>query len=209
MRHRDRVMIALNREVPDRCPMQISFTPEFAARLRKDMGLTASDAHNPHGGGNTYELERALDEDILLTSVGWANSYYMDDKPYTDEWGVGWDIQTYETPFGTGSYTEIASHPLADDQKIDSYIPPDPTRPELYTASEQMIRNFKDEYWIAGVTVTTIFETAWALRGMEQLMVDMAVDSDLANQILEIPYQYHLQAAKKLVELGVDMIWFP
>ena len=25
--------------------------------------------HNPHGGGNTYELERALDEDMLLTSV--------------------------------------------------------------------------------------------------------------------------------------------
>jgi len=55
--------------------------------------------------------------------------------------------------------------------------------------------------------VTTIFETAWALRGYEQLMVDMALDPDLADQILNMPYQYHLAAAKKLVELGVDMIW--
>ncbi len=207
MKHRERVLMALNREIPDRCPMQISFTPEFAARLRKDMGLSDMDAHNPHGGGNTYELERTLDEDILLTSVGWANSYYMDDKPYTDEWGVGWNVQAYETPFGVGHYTEICSHPLEDMQKIDSYTPPDPTRPELYHASEHMIRDFKDEYWIVGVTVTTIFETAWALRGLEQLLVDMATEQDLANKVLDIPYQYHLQAAKKLVALGVDMIW--
>ena len=46
--------------------------------------------HNPHGGGNTYDLEIAIDEDMLLTSVGWANCYYQDTKPYTDEWGIGW-----------------------------------------------------------------------------------------------------------------------
>jgi uroporphyrinogen decarboxylase len=56
--------------------MQISFTPEFARRLRADMNQTGRTAHNPHGGGNTYELEIALDQDMLLTSVGWANSYY-------------------------------------------------------------------------------------------------------------------------------------
>ncbi|MHA2429029.1 MAG: uroporphyrinogen decarboxylase family protein, partial [Candidatus Hermodarchaeia archaeon] len=58
-----------------------------------------------------------------------------------------------------------------------------------------------------GVTVTTIFETAWALRGLEQLMIDMAINPDLANHILDIPYHYHLTAAKKLTEMGVDMIW--
>ena len=87
MKPRDRVLTALNREQPDRCPMQISFTPEFAARLRADMGLTGRAGHNPHGGGNTYELERALGEDLLLTSVGWANCYYQSKEPYTDEWG--------------------------------------------------------------------------------------------------------------------------
>ena len=32
MNHRDRVQTALSHERPDRCPMQISFTPEFAGR---------------------------------------------------------------------------------------------------------------------------------------------------------------------------------
>jgi hypothetical protein len=80
MKPRDRVAMALDHQEPDRCPMQASFTPEFAMRLRQEMALRGRRFHNPHGGGNTYELERALGEDMLLTSVGWANSYYMADE---------------------------------------------------------------------------------------------------------------------------------
>jgi len=207
MKPRERVATALNHEAPDRCPMQASFTPEFAARLREDLKIQGKSVHNPHGGGNTYQLERAVGEDMILTSVGWANSYYLDDKAYTDEWGVGWEIQPYETRFGAGCYTEIVGHPLASEAAISGYRPPDANRPELYADAEQVIRDFKDEYWIVGVTVTTIFETAWALRGLEQLMADMVLDADLADQVLDFPYRYHLTAAKKLAAMGVDMIW--
>ncbi len=207
MKHRDRVLTALGHEQPDRCPMQISFTPEFAARLRAEMGLEAERGRSPLGGGGTYELERALDQDLLLVSVGWANSYYQHGERYTDEWGVGWRSVEYETEFGRGRYTEIASHPLADDARIERYQPPDPTRPELYTEAEKLLVQHKHEYWIVGVTVTTIFETAWALRGLSRLMMDFILEPDLAHRILDIPYHYHLAAAKRLVEMGVDMIW--
>ncbi len=207
MKHRDRVMMALNHEAPDHCPMQISFTPEFAERLRAEVQLGGDGIHNPHGGGNTYELERLLGQDMLLTSVGWANSYYQEPDDYTDEWGIGWKSTEYTTPFGAGRYTEIAGHPLADDLAVDSYQPPDPTRPELYRDAAWTLETFKDEYWITGVTVTTIFETAWALRGYERLLTDLALHPDLSERILDIPYRYHLTAAKKLVEMGVDMIW--
>jgi len=213
MKHRERVFMTLNHEEPDRCPMQISFTPEFASRLKQDMGLTAKDFHNPHGGGNTYVMERALDEDMLLTSVGWANSSSAteslsdDGLTYSDEWGITWKNRPYETKFGTGYYTEMTYHPLADDQAIDTYHPPDPTRPELYTEAERVVKEYKDEYWIVGVTVTTIFETAWALRGYDQTLMDFVLNPDLIERLFDIPFHYHLTAAKKLVELGVDMIW--
>lgn len=187
--------------------MQVSFTPEFAVRLGEDMGLTADKLHNPHGGGNTYILERALDQDMLLTSVGWANSYYQAGNRYVDEWGVGWASNAYETPFGTGHYTEIIGHPLADDDALRTYVPPDPCRPELYDDAARTLRDFQDEYWIVGVTVTTIFETAWALRGLQRMLIDLVTDPDLADAILEIPYRYHLTAARRLVEMGVDMVW--
>ena len=213
MKPRDRVAMSLNRQKPDRCPMQISFTPEFAQRLREDMHQTGRSIHNPHGGGNTYELERALGQDLLLTSVGWANSYYANETyasgrdSYTDEWGVAWKNVPYETRFGPGFYTDVVGHPLADGHALASYRPPDPRRPELYDEAERLIAAHKNDYWIVGVTVTTIFETAWALRGLEQLMIDFAEDPPLADAILDIPFRYHLAAAKRLVELGVDMIW--
>jgi uroporphyrinogen decarboxylase len=234
--HRDRVAAALNHEAPDRCPMQISFTPEFAARLRAEKGGQARFSggweggqapvvrstlravpekgacppfpqHNPHGGGNTYELERALDEDMLLTSVGWANCYYQQAEPYTDEWGIRWKPCTYQTKFGSGYYTEVAAHPLADDAAVDSYRPPDPARPELYREAERLVAEHGREYWIVGVTVTTIFEAAWALRGLSRLLMDFVENPELAGRILDIPFRYHLAAARRLVEIGVDMIW--
>ena len=84
---------------------------------------------------------------------------------------------------------------------------PTRTATELYRDAAWTLREFQDEYWIVGVTVTTIFETAWALRGYERLLTDLVTDPDLAAAILEIPYRYHLAAAQRLVEMGVDMIW--
>jgi uroporphyrinogen decarboxylase len=195
--------------------MQVSFTPEFAVRLRSDLeqrGLLQSPPdgmlpHNPHGGGNTYELERIIDSDLILTSVGWANSYYQEQDSYTDEWGISWRSIEYDTVFGTGRYTEIAQHPLEEDSAIDSYTAPDPLRDELYRESGWTIDTFGGEYYIVGVTVTTVFETAWALRGLEKILMDFVVNPELADRILEIPFRYHLSAAKRLVQMGVDMIW--
>jgi uroporphyrinogen decarboxylase len=211
MKHRERVLSALNHVEPDRCPMQISFTPEFAARLVADMQLKGQGLHNPHGGGNTYELERALDEDMLLTSVGWVNGYYQDGyknvDSYQDEWGVTWKTIEYKTPYGKGKYTEPSGHPLAEDGALEGYHSPDPNRLELYHEAERVLKKIKDEYWIVGVTPTTIFETAWALRGYERLMIDLAMDPDKANRVLDIPYSYHKTVTQRLVSLGVDMIW--
>ncbi len=195
MKPRERVQTALNHEAPDRCPMQISFTPEFAARLEADLQLKGQGLHNPHGGGNTYELERTLDQDMLLTSVGWVNGYYQDGyqnvASYPDEWGVIWKTIEYATPYGKGKYTEPSGHPLVEDAALDTYHSPDPNRPELYHEAIRVIQQFKDEYWIVGVTPTTIFETAWALRGYERLLMDMATDPDKASRVLDIPYSYH------------------
>jgi uroporphyrinogen decarboxylase len=211
MKHRDRVMIALDHQAPDRCPMQVSFTPEFAARLEADLQLKGQGLHNPHGGGNTYALERLLGEDMLLTSVGWVNGYYQngyqDLDSYQDEWGVVWRTIEYQTRFGRGKYTEPYGHPLADDRALEAYIPPAPERPELYLEAERTLRDFKDEYWVVGVTPTTIFECAWALRGYEQLLIDMLTDPGRANCVLDFPFRYHKAVTERLVRMGVDMIW--
>jgi uroporphyrinogen-III decarboxylase len=37
--------------------------------------------------------------------------------------------------------------------------------------------------------------------------MDLAVNPDFIEKLFDIPFNYHLTAAKKLVEMGVDMIW--
>ncbi|MHC4593102.1 MAG: uroporphyrinogen decarboxylase/cobalamine-independent methonine synthase family protein, partial [Planctomycetota bacterium] len=207
MKHRERVLRALSHEDPDRCPFNVAFTPEFAARLTEEVQTGPGVDYNPHGAGNTFELADVVDTDFRLTSVGWSNSYYAQPGSYTDEWGVQWRSVEYETPYGTGRYTEISERPLADDSAVEAYAPPDPGRPELYEHGAGMVRDLKDEYWIVGGVACTVFETAWALRGMDRLLMDFVVDPDLADAILDIPYNYHLAAARRLVEIGVDMVW--
>ncbi len=46
-----------------------------------------------------------------------------------------------------------------------------------------MVPQFNDEYWIVGVTVTTIWETAWALRGYEQTLIDLVHNPDLVERL--------------------------
>jgi uroporphyrinogen decarboxylase len=208
MMHRERVAAALSHTAADRCPWQATFTPEFADRLRAALGLSSANRRNPLGG-SPYDLEVALGQDLLITSVGWANSYYGDGAEYTDEWGVGWRSVACATPYGVAHYTEPLMHPLAgaNARTVGRYRPPDPGRPQLYAEAEKLVAEHGDKYWIAGATIATIFETAWALRGLERLLTDFVEDPDLADAILDIPYRYHLAAAERLVRAGVDMIW--
>lgn len=208
MKPRERCEIALNHQEPDRPPFQATFTPEFADRLRKDLGIVNSSHHDPHSGRwNTYDLEIATHQDALQCSIGWTTNYYLDTKSYQDEWGVQWVTAPYSTPFGEGLYTEARRGPLSDDAAINQYIAPDPTRPELYTNLQRLLDTYQDEYYIIGRIHCTIFETAWALRGFEKLLSDFSSDPDLADRILEIPYQYHKAVACKMASMGVDMIW--
>jgi len=208
MKHRDRVISALNHETTDRPPFHAAFTPEFDARLRAHYGLAPRYSEPHHGAWHGYELEMLTDQDLLTAGVGWVTNYYLHDTPFTDNWGVQWRIDPYKTPFGQGFYTNIAKAPLSgDDPDVDGYRAPDPNEPGLYDHVERLIREYKDEYFIVGRVHCTIFETAWALRGFENLLVDLYEDPQLAEKIIDLPYKYHKEVARNMALRGVDMIW--
>jgi uroporphyrinogen decarboxylase len=208
--HRERVLASLNHEIPDRCPMQICFTPEFSNRLREHF---KRDGHlfsgEPEGEIN-LELEFLTEQDMLLSWVGWTDETkitYTPGEEFYDKWGVLRRAVEYSTPFGKGIYTELVGHPLADESKISSYKCPDPDKPELYSGTDSLLKRYKDEYWIVGVAVTTMYETAWALRGFEQMFIDFIENPDLVNALFDLTLKYHHSIAENLVKKGVDMIW--
>jgi hypothetical protein len=87
---------------------------------------------------------------MLLTSIGWANSFYRDEYTktsmlYVDDRGITWRSITRHTPIGHGHHTEMVGHPPAGDIAFDSYGPPDVSRPELNAEAERAIGEFKNE----------------------------------------------------------------
>ena len=208
MKHRDRVLRALNHEETDKPPFQATFTPEFADRLRAHFHLLPQVTEPHHRQWYGYELEKLTGQDMLQASAGWVTNYYLSDKPYTDDWGIKWKIDHYSTPNGEGFYTNMEKAPLSDETPdIDVFKAPDPNKPGMYNHVERLVREYKDEYYIIGRVHCTVFELAWALRGFENLLMDFYINPVLAKRIIDITSEYHLEVAKNMARRGVDMIW--
>ena len=62
-------------------------------------------------------------------------------------------------------------------------------------------------FYIIGRIHCTIFESAWALRGLDTLMTDFYINPDLTNHLLDETGGFHKEVAKKMAQIGVDMIW--
>lgn len=208
--HRERVQTALAHEVPDRCPMQICYTPEFNRRLRHHYQQQGHIFTPEAPGEINTELEFLSGQDMLLAWIGWTDETkinYIPGDEFYDKWGVLRRVVGYTTPFGNGTYNEMVGHPLADFSNISSYKMPDPDLPELYTGVDGLLKRYRNEYWIVGVAVTTMYETAWALRGFEQMFMDFALNPDIIDELFGMTMSYHLSIARNLVRKGVDMIW--
>ena len=207
MNSKERVLLALNHQEPDRVPMAASFTSEFAQRLQNYLDLPQIPV-TPHDARIEHDIEVTLGLDIIQYSVGIvASKYTFEEDEFTCEWGIKYRQVKYNTPFGEGKYREMIEHPLSDDYKIKKYISPDPHREELYKPLECVLNIYGKEFCIMGVVVCTIFEGAWSIRGMEKLLIDMLLNEAIADYVLDITFKYHLEVAKRLVRMGVDIIW--
>ena len=211
MKSRERVLKALQHEETDRPTFQATFTPEFANKLRASLGLSVQFPEPHHRVWYGYDMEILTEQDALQASCGWVTNYYLESKPYIDEWSIKWKIDEYKTHEGNGYYTNIDVNPLKDDDEAAlKYKAPDPNKPGMYEHVKRLVKEYGDEYWIIGHwprSYTTIFESAWALHGFETLLMDMYINPKIAYHILEETYQYQLEVSKNLTRIGVDMIW--
>jgi uroporphyrinogen decarboxylase len=199
MNSKERVMTSINHKEPDRVPRTFTFTPEFRNYILNYYKLKVDQLH---------ELDLNIGSDVKFINHGYADESRKEKKiTFTDKWGISWRIVQYKNEKGDsiGNYVEALKNPLFEDDKIKNYIPPDPDK-EDYSESESIIKKYGKDFAIVGTIVQTIFESAWALRGLGKLMMDFVLNEDLANRILDIPYNYHMVIGKELIKRGVDII---
>jgi len=139
------------------------------------------------------------------------NSIYKEDRKigenlYQDLWGIKWRKKSQKY----GSYCEFAEHPFADIKNYDNYKWPDPliSLEKELKMYKKLIEDNNKEYAIMGAVACTMIEASWYLRGLENFMVDLIKNKDFAEELLDRTMDYHLTVSKKLVEMGVDIIWW-
>ena len=108
----------------------------------------------------------------------------FDDGSYIDRWGVKYK------PAPNGQYFDIVEHPLqnAAGSEIKTYFPFNPKHEGLKKETEDYltIQFNKNEFAIfANITEAQIFERSWYLRGMNDFLMDMAINKTVAYKILE------------------------
>jgi len=157
-----------------------------------------------HYGVSSLDLDFKMGNDILQTWVS-INGEMERDVPqgsqFVDEWGITWER--------AGIYNSVVKHPLKDlnVDEIENYKFPDPFKPERYTELSELLKTYGNEYFIGADISGTLFEPAYHLRGMENLMIDMALENPEADIILDKIMDFSIKVAIECVKMGVDWIW--
>ena len=192
MTSKERVYSALHFEKPDRVPRFVWLGGGTAQRLAANMGLA------PH------ELDVALGNDVLQTWLsinGEMERSLPQGTEHVDEWGITWRRDGY--------YNMVVRHPLAGEDAafIGDYALPDPLAPARFEKLDQLLHQCGQSHFIGADVSGSLFEPAYHLRGMEALMMDLAMESPEADVLLDRLEAFTTAVSLACVARGADWIW--
>ena len=193
------MLCALGRHEPDRVPALLygellGYTPVIAKMLECHCGGLAPREYFGFGL-TTFEIDpssRPIDASRYIP---------LDEDTNVDEWGVGWH--------GGNSlhYAEIL-HPLANRgrSEIEDYPYPDLDQDYRHGNTAERISAIHRDERAAAYFAGSIFETAWYMRGMEQLMLDIMTDRATADVLLDRVTEIVAGTAARLAAADLDLL---
>lgn len=203
MTKEERVLKTIFKQKIDYLPSQIYFASQHTKeRLRNSLGLSSLE-----------ELEQYLDNHLYLTATLDDVFRYKEDPSLLkkaedmgfaridgekgivyDRWGVGFDM--YSDGFC------IRYFPLQNDETLKKFEPPDPYKEGLLSLAIQELNAYSRKYLVVCTGYNGIFEKAWALRGFEEFMMDLALEPKKAEKLMDDITDYKVEIAKQVVKAG-------
>jgi uroporphyrinogen decarboxylase len=169
MTPKERWLAVLQRQAPDRLPMDYWGTPETMDKLLRHLGCA-----DPWQVFRTLHIDRVVGVGPLYVGPPIA--------PDRDVFGCGFRDVSY----GLGVYRECVYHPLAQYETIEeieaNYTWPNPDWYDYSTLNDQL--RGKEEYPVQGGGSEPFLLYA-QLRGMEQAYMDLMTDRELALYCLD------------------------
>ncbi len=135
--------------------------------------------------------------------------YYSDKnfKPGTtiDGWGVA-----HEPGSAAAFHMTYMHHPMENFdsvEQIEEYPFPEFNHDNFEDMKAQAERAHSEGKAVQGYMQCTVWETAWYMRGMENLFCDMMSDDDMATVLLDKVTELAVLRAKTFAEAGADAIF--
>jgi uroporphyrinogen decarboxylase len=181
MKPKERILAILNRQPVDRIPVDIWHTPQVGQKLQAHFGLS-----------DDLDLYMAMGLDKIV----WVFMDYQSESGQAEgaQAGAGaqgnrtmWGVPLKTVKAGQEYYHEFVEPPMASyhhPNEIDRYpFWPDPDRFDYGGAVTRAERASRD-FAVIGPWVS-LFEIYCQLRGLEQAMIDLILQSDLVETILD------------------------
>lgn len=194
MNSRERVLCALNHSNPDRVPTDFQSVPEVIASLRKHFGTK-----------NDEIILQNLEIDCRWVGPGYKGP---ERKTYDDGSYLGWGgsrLRTVSNKYG--AYEDVVKF-AADEAETTEDIDRLLILPNLddydFSVVTDACQMHKDKFIIGGFASTLYFPTL--VRSMENILVDMAMEPELAKYLFNKCADWHMAFHDRLLDAGKGRI---
>ena len=200
--HRQRVLTTLDHEEPDRVPWDLWAAPEVMQRLREHLDVDDDEA-----------VLRHFDVDLRTIRGPSYAGQAMRTFPggvVEDLWGVKREVITVESRGFRWSYKHVVEHPLAEAltvADVERYPGwPDPAGWDFSAVADECracgdcaVVNRGDR-----LDRTAQLKPAMYLRGVEQILVDLAMNEAVAEAIFQKVYEYFMSYNRRVFEAAAS-----
>jgi uroporphyrinogen decarboxylase len=182
--NRSRVIKTLNHEQGDRIPYQLDLTADMEEIIRSEMGadyLAAVD--------NCFALQRN------------ESFTHLDSHRKQDMFGALW-LLDQQGDFG------IVENCMLPEASLEGYTFPEPDEQLIRKKCEILAGPESRDKFTMYIIGFSLFERAWSLRGMENLLMDMVLNPLFVSALLEKIVEYNLAVVDIVTDYPVDAIFF-
>ena len=202
MTPRENLLHLLRREGYETVPVEFMLCPSLEKSFQEEIGGPGAD-YMEYFGMPWRRVGELLPEDTDITRF---YPYYdeIKDNMEIDEWGVGHESSP------TSMHMTKMLHPLEDAEeveKIESYPIPVYTEEKNAWVKDRVKELHEKGLASVGNMQCTIWETAWYIRGMENLMMDMLSDEELAEAVFDMVEKMSTDRALIYAKAGVDILY--
>jgi len=116
-----------------------------------------------------------------------------------DEWNCRW-VRSETDNMGM-----IKGYPLEEWSDLDNYTFPDPDNPEFYEDMEKKFEGGEDKYITTGIFML-LFERLHALRGFENLLMDLYIEREQVEKLADRIVDFNLRIIENIAVRFPDKI---